>query len=108
MTKLLQHQDIGTKISDLDDKHPAKKFVLDRKIPEDKLDLLYFCDKFMTLVNKVKPGTFKNTNKDYPRLIIPFYDESGKLFAFQGRAFGKEQPKYITIKLDESKLKSMD
>ena len=38
-------------------------------------------------------------------LIIPFYDESGKLFAFQGRAFGKEQPKYITIKLDESKQK---
>jgi DNA primase len=59
----------------------------------------------MTLVNKVKPGTFKNTNKDYPRLIIPFYDESGRLFAFQGRAFGKEQPKYITIKLDESKQK---
>ena len=59
----------------------------------------------MTLVNKVKPGTFKNTDKDYPRLIIPFYDESGKLFAFQGRAFGKEQPKYITIKLDESKQK---
>ena len=38
-------------------------------------------------------------------MIIPFYDESGKLFAFQGRAFGNEQPKYITIKLDESKQK---
>ena len=86
--KVIATQDI-TKISELDDKHPAKKFVLDRKIPEDKLDLLYFCDKFMTLVNKVKPGTFKNTNKDYPRLIIPFYDESGKLFAFQGRASAK-------------------
>ena len=46
------------------------------KIPEDKLDLLYFCDKFMTLVNKVKPGAFKDVTKDYPRLIIPSYDES--------------------------------
>ena len=27
------------------------------------------------------------------------------MFAFQGRAFGKEQPKYITIKLDETKQK---
>ena len=27
------------------------------------------------------------------------------MFAFQGRAFGKEQPKYITIKLDENKQK---
>ena len=42
---------------------------------------------------------------DHPRLVIPFYDVSGNLFAFQGRAFGKEQPKYITIKLDENKQK---
>ena len=58
----------------------------------------------MTLVNKVKPNTYKIT-KDHPRLIIPFYDTTGKIFAFQGRAFGKEQPKYLTIKLDENKQK---
>jgi DNA primase len=51
----------------------------------------------MTLVNKVKPNTYKIT-KDHPRLIIPFYDTTGKLFAFQGRAFGNEQPKYLTVK----------
>ena len=38
-------------------------------------------------------------------MVIPFYDTTGKLFAFQGRAFGKEQPKYVTIKLDENKRK---
>ena len=27
--------------------------------------------------------------------------ENNKMFAFQGRAFGNEQPKYITIKLEE-------
>ena len=58
----------------------------------------------MTLVNEVKPNTYKIT-KDHPRLIIPFYDTTGKIFAFQGRAFGKEQPKYLTIKLDENKQK---
>ena len=70
--KVIATPDIGTKISELDDKHPAKKFVLDRKIPEDKLDLLYFCDKFMTLVNKVKPGTFKNTDLYYPSVDYTF------------------------------------
>ena len=40
-----------------------------------------------------------------PRLIIPFYDVDEKVFAFQGRAFGKEQPKYITLKLYENKQK---
>jgi hypothetical protein len=59
----------------------------------------------MSLVNKIKPNTFTNLNGEHPRLIIPFYDTTGNLFAIQGRAFGKEQPKYLTIKLDETKQK---
>jgi len=92
------------KISELNDEHPAKQYVIKRKIPSEHFERLYFCEKFGELVNKVKPNTFK-TKKDHPRLIIPFYDTTGKLFAFQGRAFGKEQPKYLTIKLDENKQK---
>ena len=91
-------------ISDLSEDHPARLYCTRRKIPKKYFDILYLCDKFMTLVNKVKPDTYKVT-KDQPRLIIPFFDTTGKLFAFQGRAFGKEQPKYITIKLDENKQK---
>ena len=90
-------------IKQLDDKHPAKQYVIGRKIPSEFYDKLFFCDKFGQLVNKVKPNTYKT--KDHPRLIIPFYDTTGKLFAFQGRAFGKEQPKYLTVKLDENKQK---
>ena len=75
-----------------------------RMIPKEYHSILYLCDKFMTLVNKIKPNTYKIT-KDHPRLIIPFYDTTGKLFAFQGRSFGNEQPKYLTIKLDENKQK---
>jgi hypothetical protein len=33
--------------------------------------------------------------------VIPFYDEDGNVFAAQGRAFGKEQPKYLTVKFDD-------
>ena len=91
-------------IKDLPEDHPARLYCMNRKIPEKYFDKLFLSDKFMTLVNEVKPNTYKIT-KDHPRLIIPFYDTTGKLFAFQGRAFGKEQPKYLTIKLDENKQK---
>ena len=91
-------------IKDLPEDHPARLYCVNRKIPEKYFDKLFLSDKFMTLVNKVKPNTYKIT-KDHPRLIIPFYDTTGKIFAFQGRAFGKEQPKYLTIKLDENKQK---
>jgi len=92
------------KISDLEEDHPARLYCVNRKIPEKYFDILYLTDKFMTLVNQVKPNTYKIT-KDHPRLIIPFYDTTGKFFAFQGRAFGNEQPKYLTVKLDEKKQK---
>ena len=91
-------------IKDLPEDHPARLYCVNRKIPEKYFDKLFLSDKFMALVNEVKPNTYKIT-KDHPRLIIPFYDTTGKVFAFQGRAFGKEQPKYLTIKLDENKQK---
>ena len=46
---------------------------------------------------------------DHPRLLIPFRDEQGEIFAYQGRAFGDETPKYITIKLkDRDKIFGLD
>jgi hypothetical protein len=92
-------------ISELPDKHPAKKYIIKRKIPDKFFDILYYTDQFMSLVNKIKQNTFNNFKGEHPRLIIHLYYTTGNLFAFQGRAFGNEQPKYLTIKLDETKQK---
>ena len=94
-----------TSVSDLKEGHPVLQYVIDRKIPKAYHDKLFLCNKFMAYVNKIKPNTFGHTKGEHPRLIIPFYDIDGKVFAFQGRAFGKEQPKCLTVKLDESKQK---
>ena len=94
-----------TPVSELKEDHPVKQYVLRRKIPEKYFSKLYLSDKFMSFVNKAKPNTFGHTKGEHPRLIIPFYDNQDKVFAFQGRAFGKEQPKYLTVKLDENKQK---
>ena len=96
-----------TPIIELDNEHPAKKYVINRKISEQFFSKLYYCKKFQDYVNKLRPGTFSSINKSYehPRLIIPFYDVDNQVFAVQGRAFGKEQPKYLTIKLEENKQK---
>ena len=37
--------------------------------------------------------------------VIPFFNEDNDLIAIQGRAFGNENPKYITIKIDENQEK---
>lgn len=81
--------------------HPAVDYVLKRKIPLRYLSLLYFAPRFRRYVNILLPGKFSNEKEDHPRLIIPYFNSFGKCFAFQGRSFGGEEPKYFTIKLDE-------
>ena len=78
---------------------------------QDPLNKLHRFDKiqdhpaFAYIEHRKIPEKFKSINIDYPRLVIPFFDGSGKMFAYQGRAFGKEQPRYITLKLEENKEK---
>ena len=81
--------------------HPAVQYVKNRKIPNDKLELLYYAPKWKKYVNSVK-YTYTSEENDHPRLVIPFFNEHGKVYAFQGRAFGDEAPRYMTVKLDDN------
>jgi len=88
-------------LSDLSTDHPARKIVEDRKIPVEFMSELYLCESFYKFTNSLVSNKFPSLDGDHPRLLIPFRDEKGEVFAYQGRAFGKEQPKYLTIKLEE-------
>ena len=81
--------------------HPAVKILEQRRIPKDRFNDIYLVDKFYSWTNKLIPNKFKSLENDHPRMVIPFRDENKKIFAYQGRAFGKETPKYITIVLDQ-------
>ena len=89
------------KVSQLKYDHPVKNYVNKRKIPTPRHSELFYAPKFYKWVNECIPNKFPNITKDEPRLVIPFIDEQDRLIGFQGRAFGKSQPKYITIMLDE-------
>ncbi len=93
------------KISDLESDHPALTYIKQRKIPEKHWDRLYLSDKFYEWSRRMFSEKFRSINIDYPRLVIPFFDKSGKMFAYQGRAFGNETPRYITLKLVSEKEK---
>ena len=100
-----KHLDNLSKFSDLEEGHPALSYVQNRKIPKEHWDKLYLADKFYEWSNSIFPEKFKSINIDYPRLVIPFFDKSGEIFAYQGRAFGKEEPRYITLKIVSEKEK---
>lgn len=87
----------------LDDTHPVARYLAKRKIPRDKWDLIFYTTKFKTYTNSLIPGKFKDVETDHPRLIFPYFNSHGKMFAYSARSFTDEhQPKYYTIKLDDS------
>jgi len=102
---LNRHLDSLIKFSDLEKGHPALSYVAKRQIPEQHWDKLYFAEKFYEWSQTIFPEKFTSINIDYPRLVIPFFDKSGEIFAYQGRAFGKEEPRYITLKIVSEKEK---
>lgn len=91
-------------IESLDDKHAAKRYIIDRRIPKDKWSQLYYAEDFEDFVKKIHPEYDKSLYAE-PRLVIPFYDEKNILLGFQGRALVNSKVKYITIKLSDDNPK---
>ena len=89
-------------INKLNTTHPARRLVESRRIPKEFYSDLYLCTKFFQWA-KIQ------SKQEHPRLVIPFRDETGEVFAAQGRAFGKEVPKYLTVKFaDKPKIFGLD
>jgi hypothetical protein len=100
------------KVSQLSPNHPIKKFVDSRKIPNPYHAKLFCCPNFKAYTNELIPGKFDEDSitRDEARLLIPFINEDKMVHAYQGRAIGKSDVKYITIVLNDNipKLYGLD
>ena len=85
-------------IDKLNNSHPAKEFLLDRKLPTEAL---FYTEKFKEWTNSVKPETFLDTEQDEGRIIIPFKSKEGVVFGFQGRSLSNSGLRYITVLLED-------
>ena len=92
------------RIGDLDDDHFAKKYLVNRAIPSQFLNYLYYTEDFKNFVEKVAERDY-DLAKNEQRIIIPFFDSDKNLIAFQGRAFTNSLLRYITIKIHEDSPK---
>ena len=92
------------RIGDLDDDHFAKTYLLNRLIPLQFLNYLYYTDDFKKFVNKMTNREYELSENEQ-RIIIPFFDKDKQLITFQGRAFTNTNLRYITIKMDEESSK---
>ena len=88
------------KISQLAIDHPVKKYIEKRQIPPEQHYRLYYAPKFVNWINGIIPNKL-NTEKEHPRLILPFLDKEGKCFGVSARGFDPNGLRYITIMFDQ-------
>lgn len=92
-------------IKELNNEHFAKKYILNRKIPKEYHEKLYYAHDFSLFVKEQFPNTNKNLKQD-KRIVIPFFNKEGDLLGVQGRALDNDsKTKYITIKNFENDIK---
>ena len=97
-----------TSVDSLNNGHPAKEYLLSRKIPD--LSRFYYVSKFKEWVNTQKPRTFDNLQNDRPRIIIPLLRHDGTMFGIQGRSLeANPSLRYISIMFeDQPKIFGLD
>ena len=87
-------------ISELDNSHVAKSYLIDRRIP-DLSEFGYvnnFCEYVAEVTNNHEPYAKLPNDK---RIIIPLKNSNGVMVGFQGRAIDSKAMRYITIKIPE-------
>lgn len=92
-----------TKISDLPDHNIAKKYLLDRKIPNNFIEKLAYTDTFFKWASGNTDRFEINLEyEDHPRIIIPWYNTANEVFAYSARSLLGQDPKYYMIVLDHT------
>ena len=95
-------------LPDLAADHPAVTYLKQRRMPSERLPLFWWTDNYYLWINSILPEEFKDSDKSDgadSRIVIPFFNRKGELFAVQGRTIVNAIPRYFTKKFtDEPKI----
>ena len=88
------------RVDKLDPNHMAVQYVKSRQIPEDKWKRLYHIDD-ISKISQLAPKYKDRIKTTEPRLVIPFFDESGRMTGLTLRDYGNSSLRYIMVKIVE-------
>jgi transcription elongation factor Elf1 len=89
------------RIDTLPAEHKAVAYLKQRKIPKSKYNRLYYTECYKKWVNSLS-DRYENLPEDDERIVIPYWNDKGEIFAAQGRTLDKSNNlRYITVRFDE-------
>jgi transcription elongation factor Elf1 len=93
------------RIDNLSTEHKAVRYLSQRQIPESKYNRLFYARDFKKWVRTLS-DKYENLPSGEERIVIPYWNEEGELFAAQGRSLDPDNSmRYITVRFDEETTK---
>lgn len=90
-----------TPLSQLNEENPGYKYIVDRKIPKDRMEKLYYVDNLKNVVRHIKTYNIDSVPA-IAGVIIPYFDKSGILQCFQVRNIdSSSKMRYLTYDIVE-------
>ncbi len=84
-------------LTKLPESHPAIQFMIRRRFPKYAFTKLYYTDDFATWASLLDSSKGDELRPNEARLVIPFFNREGELYAAQGRSLDpNERLRYIT------------
>ena len=80
--------------------NPARQYLDRRALPVSAIHKFWLAPKFYSWASQFE-SVFSKFKEQVPRLILPYYAADQSLIGFSCRAFGKEMPKYIQLRLNK-------
>lgn len=92
-----------SKISELPEKHYARDYILNRRIPEKFWNEIYYTDKFKDFMDNDFPNHGKEDVPNDDRIVLLYTDENGDIVNVAGRALGNTKMRYVSIKIRDGR-----
>jgi DNA primase len=91
-------------LSQLNKFNAAKKYVIDRKIPEKVHKRLYYAEDYAKWISKFDIDKKYSHLKSDSRLVIPIYSVTKKLVGASGRLLSDDGMRYVTCKWNDKEV----
>ena len=94
------YPNILTPLSKLTQSHEAWIYVLTRKLPEEKINSLFYVNDVSRLT-EINPNYKDRITTHEPRIVIPFYNSEKELIGVSARSISENRVRYITMRIVE-------
>lgn len=90
-------------IDELPSGHYAREYIINRKVPSEFFQEIYYVPNFKEFIDTDFPDYAKEEIPSDERIVLLYRNENGDVTNVSGRALGESKIRYVTVKVSDEK-----